>query len=106
MIKSGEKLIPAVSEKDKGMAFDLWFGYHYPGIGNESLRHRRVLQQPPVGPLEAAENIRSWLATGIPDDPNEIVEQMKEDMQQAEKLAISTYDHPVDPGELSPSRQS
>jgi hypothetical protein len=106
MIKIGEKLIPAVPEKNKGVVFDLWIGYHYPGIGDESLRHRRALQQPPVGLLETAENIRSWLATGIPDDPNETVEQMKEDMQQAEKLAISTHDNPVDPGKLSPSKQS
>jgi hypothetical protein len=106
MIKSGEKLTPAVSEENKGMVFDLWFGYHYPGMGDESLKHRRAFQQPPVGPLETAANIRIWLATGIPDDPNETVEQMKEDMQQAEKLAISSCDSPVDPGKLSPSRQT
>lgn len=88
------------------MVFDLWFGYHYSGIGDESWKHKRAFLQPPVGPLETAENIRNWLATGIPDDPNETVEQMKEDMQQAEKLAISTSDNPVDPGKLSPSGQN
>ena len=87
------------------MVFDLWFGYHYPGIGDESLKHRRTFQQPPVGRLETAENIRNWLATGIPDDPSETVEQMKEDMQQAEKVGISSSDNPVDPGKLSPSLQ-
>jgi hypothetical protein len=103
ILMTGEKLIPAVSEKNKGMVFDLWFGYHYPGIGDESLKYRRPFQRPPVERLETAENIRNWLATGIPDDPNETVEQMKEDLLQAEKLGISSSDNPVDPGKPSPS---
>jgi hypothetical protein len=107
VIKSGEKLIPAVSGKNKGMVFDLWSGYHYPGMGDESLKHRRAQesQQPPIGPLETADNIRSWLATGIPNDPNETVKQMEEDMQQAERSGISSFGNSFDQGKLSLPRK-
>jgi hypothetical protein len=107
LIKSGDKLIPTVSEKEKrekGMIFDLWLGYHYPGIGDGNLKHRRGrrFQLPSVEPLETAEQIRIWLAAGIPDDPNETIEQMKEDIQQAEKFGISSTGNPDEPRKFPP----
>lgn len=86
------------------MIFDLWLGYHYPGIGDGNLKHRRgrPFQLPSVQPLESAEQIRIWLAAGIPDDPNETIEQMKEDIQQAEKFGISSTGNPDEPRKLPP----
>ncbi len=100
-------LVPAVPESKIGPIFDPWSGYHYRGIGDESLKLARTkeFRPPPVGPLETADNVRKWLATGIPNDPNEMIEQMKYDTLQAKKLGTSCSDILDEPGKLPPSRQ-
>lgn len=105
LLKSGDKLIPAVPETDKkkrGVDFDLWLGYHYQGRGGEHLKRigGKQFQLPPLEPLETGEQVRKWLATGIPDDPNEIVEQMREDLRKAAEFGNSSSDNPKDPCKL------
>jgi hypothetical protein len=102
VLKSGHKWVAAVPHKAREAVFELWARYLYTSKGDISLKHIRgdASRPPSVGPLDKAENIRSWLATGTPDDPPENLDQTVEDAPCTQRSETSTFAGPMDTGML------